>query len=229
MLVAEEDLGVLRVGKGAKSRIAVEVRGGPLPDVAEHLHRARVGGGIVVSAGRGGAEPEEVEIGAVAVRPGGRGLPLELGRQTLARPAGEGVGAVPVDVGHGAPRVERLATPEGGRHPAVALSLPVHRRLGARVGDELGVGAVGDRGAVDLERRQLDRVARPLVVVGEARCRGADLVGAGLDRDHLGPLGDRLGRRPTRRPGRARSRRPSAAAGAWSRCAGTRGRAASRR
>ena len=97
-----------------------------------------------------------------------RRLPLELGRQPLACPAGECVGLVPVDVDHGLCRIQRLAAAECRVDPAVAVALPVHRRLGAGVGDELGEGAVGDRGAVDREGVELDLVARALVVVGEA-------------------------------------------------------------
>ena len=77
---------------------------------------------------------------------------------------------------------------------ALAVALPVHRRLGAGLLHEGDVVAVGDRGPVDPERRQLDRVAGPLVVVGEALGRRADLALSALDQDHLGALGDRLGR-----------------------------------
>ena len=39
-----------------------------------------------------------VEVGPLAVGAGGRRLPLRLGRQARARPAGEGIGLMPVDV-----------------------------------------------------------------------------------------------------------------------------------
>ncbi len=75
----------------------------------------------------------------------------------------------------------------GGPSPATPSRprrrLPVHRRLGPRLLDEGDVGAVGHRGSVDLEGGELDRVAGPLVVVGEARTRRADLVLAGLERE----------------------------------------------
>src|ERR1700746_2297756 len=69
VLVAEEDLGVLRVGKGLEAGIGEEVRAGPLPGPAHRLQRGR------------------------------RRLPLPLARQSLAGPAGEGGGLAPGDVG----------------------------------------------------------------------------------------------------------------------------------
>ena len=50
----------------------------------------------------------------------------------------------------------------------VPVALPVQRRLGAGLLDEGDVRAVADRGSVDLEGGELDRVAGALVVVGEA-------------------------------------------------------------
>ena len=77
VLVAEEDLRVLGVGKGLEAGIGKEVRRGPLPGLADALE-ARAGG-----------------------------LPLLLARQALARPAGEGVGLVPGDVEDRAGRPDR--------------------------------------------------------------------------------------------------------------------------
>src|SRR5438093_3488967 len=60
--LAEEGLGVLPIREGLEALVALEVAGGPLPDVAEHLLRpagARAGG---VGARRGGPENELVEV-----------------------------------------------------------------------------------------------------------------------------------------------------------------------
>ena len=91
--------------------------------------------------------------------------------------------------------VDRLAPAARGVDPAaVAVALPVQRRLGAGVLHERGVRAVGDRGSIDLEGGQLDRVARALVVVGEAaRRRRRSRTRPAGDRDHLRAVGDRLG------------------------------------
>ena len=58
-----------------------------------------------------------------------------------------------------------VARPAGGVDPALAVALPVQRRLGAGVLHEGDVRAVGDRGSIDLEGGELDRVPR------RARCR----------------------------------------------------------
>ena len=81
------------------------------------------------------------------------------------------------------------------RPVAVAGRLPVHRRLGPGVLDELDVGAVAHRRPLDLERGELDLVLRPLVVIGEAPTRRPDRVFAGLDPDRLRPLGGEGARR----------------------------------
>src|SRR5436190_18894600 len=92
--VAEEHLRVLGVGEWAKSRVGEEVRGRPLPDIAEHLCRAAVCGAIRV-ARESAPEGELVEIGAGAVGTLGRRLPLGLRRQALTGPVREGLGLVP--------------------------------------------------------------------------------------------------------------------------------------
>src|SRR5262245_23724236 len=66
MLVAEEDLRVLGVRKGAEPRVPLEMRRRPLPDGALHV--------LELVAGHTGCL-----------------LPLRLARQPLARPAGVGV------------------------------------------------------------------------------------------------------------------------------------------
>jgi hypothetical protein len=82
-------------------------------------------------------------------------------------------------------RRHRLELSEPSPQPAVAVALPVERRfdalclqpapalvtpvapfLIAAVLDELSEALVRDRVALDLERRQVDDVSRPLVVVG---------------------------------------------------------------
>ena len=200
VLVAEEGLGVLRVGESLEARVGAEVGGGPLPGVADRL------------------QP----------RPGR--LPLELGRQPLAGPAGDRRRPGPRRRGRRAARGRAAPRrPRRSAHPAAPVALPVQRRLGAGLLHELGIGAVGDRGSIDLEGGELDAVAAALVVVGEAARRGADLVLAGRDGDRLRALPGRVDGEQGRDQLRARSPRPSAAAAASSRCAGARARAAARR
>ena len=194
VLVAEEDLGVLRIGERLEARVGDEVRARPLPDIAEHLHRAAVAGRVVIGAGRRCPEAELVEVGALAVGAGRGGLPLLLARQPLAGPARKAVGLLPGDVDHRMGGVDGLGGPHCRAHPAVlAVALPVQGRFGPGLGDELREGAVGHRRAVDSERLQLDAVAGALVVVGESVRRGADLVLAARHRHHLRPIGRRLG------------------------------------
>src|SRR3954451_8575799 len=95
VLGAEELLRVLRIGEGAKALVGREVGRRPLPDVAEHLHRAAVRSAVGVGPGGSGAEGEPVEVGPLAAGAGCGRLPLALGRQPLPRPAGEGVGLLP--------------------------------------------------------------------------------------------------------------------------------------
>jgi hypothetical protein len=101
-------------------------------------------------------------------------------------------------VDHGIARIDRLAPPASGVDPAVFAFLPVERRLGAGVLHEGDIRAVRDGGSIDLEGVELDRVSRPLVVVGEAAAGGADLVLTSLDYEHP-PL---PGRTCPRYPGR---------------------------
>ena len=119
----EEHLRVLAIGKRAEAGIASERRRRPLPDGAGRVF-----------------EPP----------PGLRGLlPLGLGRQALAGPAGVSLRLVERDVLDG--RRVRLGEVSGRRPPsAVELS-----RTAAFVTSR----------AVDPERWQLDLVRRPLVVV----------------------------------------------------------------
>src|SRR4051794_5405240 len=92
--VAEEDLGVLRVGERLKARIGEEVGRGPLPHVAEHVNRAAVRGAIRMGSDARASERHLVEVRGTGVSaPGGR-LPLVLGGQSLPGPAREGVGLV---------------------------------------------------------------------------------------------------------------------------------------
>ena len=172
-----------------------------------------------------------VEVRALAIRAAGRGLPLELGRQSLPGPAGERVRLRANRRGRrAASGSSSFGAAHRGSDPApLAVALPVARRLGARIGDVLREGSVGDRRAVDLERLQHDRVPRALVVVGEPVRPAAPISCSPPSTATIsGPSPtlarvDRLGLR------RARSSRPSAAAAASSRCAGARGRSASRR
>src|SRR5262249_38496007 len=81
--VAEEDLGVFGVWESLEARIRGEFRAGPLPNVAEHLDGAAGGRRIGVGTRGSASEGELVEVGALAVRPPSRGLPLALGREAL--------------------------------------------------------------------------------------------------------------------------------------------------
>src|SRR5215207_3901842 len=105
----------------------------------------------------------------------------------VAGPAGERVGLVVADVAHGPPRVDRITAIEHARVPPRPLAPPILRcddrvrflprppgvrpQLATRIRpvlDELDILAVRDRRDVDAKRRQLDDVARPLVVVRRA-------------------------------------------------------------
>src|SRR5690349_8771086 len=95
VLVAEEDLGVLRIRKRLESGVSDEVGARPLPDVAQHLNRAALRGTVAVGARGCETEGELVEVGPIAAGTGGRRLPFRLRRQALPRPAGECLGLVP--------------------------------------------------------------------------------------------------------------------------------------
>ncbi len=164
VLSAEEDLRVLAVGERLEARVGPKVRRGPLPDLTERAQLAA------------------------------RGLPLELGREPLPGPAREGVRLLPGDVDDRVSRLDRCPAAHRGGDPPFPAALPVHRRPGPGCLDVLGVGRVGDRGSVDLERGQLDLVPGPLVVVGKAPGRRADRVSSSLDGRHLRSARlDRLG------------------------------------
>ena len=131
----------------------------------------------------------------------GRSLPFELGRQPSAGPCGEGRRLVVVDVDDRRAGIELGPTAEDGRHPSPgAVPLPVHRRLGIGVGQELGEVPVGDGTAIDPERLDLHLVAGPFVVVGETVPRRSDLANPPLDANRPGSgrrqlLGGRRGPR----------------------------------
>src|SRR3954467_7429833 len=112
--VAEEGRGVLPVGIGLEAGIAQERRGGPLPHLTD----------------------------ALDLVPGRRLLPLGLGRQARAGPAGEGVGLEPGDVDD-----RRVRIPGADRRRTVAdvvLLLP-HPRLVRPPGPALVAAALGER------------------------------------------------------------------------------------
>ncbi len=134
---------------------------------------------------------------------GGGVLPLELGGETVAGPAGVGVGLEEAEVADGgfAEVVERHEAVQGVDAPAGfggAVALPVERGLpafGAHGGPAFGepeLGAVvavlfdegevlgaGDEAGGEAEGREVDCVAGGLVVEGE----GVDGVGIGGDAD----------------------------------------------
>src|SRR6185312_6394306 len=113
-----------------------------------------------------------------------RGFPLELRRQPLARPTGERIGFVVAHVTDRLRRVDALHEIHAARSPAVVVSLPILRRTNAGflepppsrvrphrtrvvapIRHERQIRSVSHWVHVDPERRQLDCVARPLVVV----------------------------------------------------------------
>src|SRR5262249_55721368 len=181
VLGAEDHLRVRAVGERHEAGVPVEVGGGPLPDVAEHLLRP---------------------VGPAVAR--GRRLPLGFGREAGAPPAGERVRLVPAQMLDGLVERESLAPAVATARPGtVALALPVLRRAApaprpplpaaggpeprvvvAAVLDEGAVLAVRDRRAVDPERRQLDVVARAFVVVHPGALVGADGDDAAGQFDH---------------------------------------------
>ena len=183
----------------------------------------RLGGGVLA--------PGEAVLGAGRGVPGGGLLPLGLGGQPAAGPAGVGVGLVPADVLHRLGVGQRLEAAEAAAQPGAALADP--ERGSALAGlaaprpallapqplvvvaaglDEGPVGGVGDRHRVDAEGRQVHLVGRPLVVVGPRVGRRAHRERAG--RDHAPRWSG-----PGRRARRARRRRAApgcrGAAGGW--------------
>ena len=135
-----------------------------------------------------------IHLFAEQAKPAGGVLPLELGGQTVAGPAGVGVGLEEAEVADGrlAEVVERTEAVQGVDAPAGVggvVALPVERRLpalGAHGRPALGepeLGAVvavlvdegeilraGDEARREAVGREIDAVARRLVVEGEA-CR----------------------------------------------------------
>src|SRR5579883_2915380 len=99
---------------------------------------------------------------------GGGAFPFGLARQAMAGPAGEGIGLVMAHVHDRRERIERPETREREFGPALAVALPIKRRLPSAGADrrpavaqpELGpaIAAVGDEGEIvavgDEPRRQ---------------------------------------------------------------------------
>src|SRR6516165_1552107 len=118
---------------GDEARIRREVGRRPLPDVTDHLHAAVGAGAGGIRTDGAGAEVALAEVRrpcvglVVAPRvaalaagdriPRCRLLPLGLGGEPLAGPAGVGVGLVPADVLHRLAIRERLVPPEPGARP----------------------------------------------------------------------------------------------------------------
>src|SRR5919112_5156325 len=114
VLVAEEDLGVLRIRIRDEARIAAERAGGPLPHLARALEGPGGGVGRVGGCSRGW-------VGGLLV-PGRRLLPLGFGGETSAVRAGEGVGLEPGDVAGG--RLPGAPPPRRGGGGVVLLLPP---------------------------------------------------------------------------------------------------------
>ena len=166
VLVAEEDLRVLAVGERLKAGVGEEVRGGPLPDLTDALQ-----------AGPGG-------------------LPLVLVGSRLPAQRAKASASSQETWTTGASGSTGSRRPIAVRSQPLDVALPVHRRLGAGLLHERDIRRIGDRGSIDLEGGELDRVAGALVVVGEAPRRRADLVRAGGNADGVRARGRRLGRGP---------------------------------
>src|SRR6266516_5429128 len=144
VVLPEEHLRVLAIGKGLEAWIGPEARLGPLPDRADALE-----------------QPELCRL-----------LPLDLGGQPLPGPSGERIGLLPRDGLDRLVRRYRLEASETTTRPARALPLPGHRRLipSARL-QEPSVGGVRNGNRVDPEDGNLDLVSRLLVVVGPGLVR----------------------------------------------------------
>src|SRR6185312_4329909 len=147
VVLPEEDLGVLAVGVGPEAGVGQEVRGGPLPDGAD--------------------APDPIG----RLLRGRRPLPLLLARKARFVRAGEGVGLEPADVADGSLRVTRC---HGRMVADVVLLLPRPALVGpplaafvAAALAEAHPARVRDGDAGDPKGRQLDAVARALVVVCE--------------------------------------------------------------
>ena len=212
VVLAEEHLRVLAVGVGAEAGVAVRTCCSSTPT------------------------PDPSARGSPLLR-GRRPLPLGLAGQARVVRSGEGVGLEPGDVAGGRLRrapaaIRRMVGDVVLLLPGPALVRPPLAPLVAAALAEAHPARVAHRPARDLEGGQLDRVARALVVVGEALRAGAPIA--------KGPAGSSIHSRsspppaaaaadrawPARR--RAAARR-SPSSGASSLRAGARGAAPSRR
>src|SRR5262245_32217494 len=142
VVTSEEDGRILRVGKCAKPRIRLEVRGRPLPDVADHLLDAERAGPCRERADASGMSATGPEVRARevwrSIAPGKapnlplgsrcrRLLPLGLGRKSTSGPARVRVGLVPADVTHRLVQPHRLPDAEPASLPAIARAAPEQR------------------------------------------------------------------------------------------------------
>ncbi len=117
VVAAEKHLGVLGVRERLEPGVRLEIRGGPLPHVTDQVMHTGRGGTVGVRAhvrrfemplvqigmcGSGFGVAPRVRVAGASVGVEARGLlPLGLRRQTLACPAGVGVGLEPAHVHHG--------------------------------------------------------------------------------------------------------------------------------
>ena len=164
------------------ARIRDVLAPGPLPDVAVELSQPAAQGC------RGGVHPAGFEKVPLDWLMGGDGLPLGLGGQPAAGPAGIGVGLEVADVGHRGLRFDRPHALEAEVPPGAVLpAFPVERGgpfLGldrepavrepefgpavAAVVDERLIFRVGDESIAQLERPDVLRMARALIVERES-------------------------------------------------------------
>ena len=139
VLGAEEHLGVLAVGERPEARVAREVGARSTPTRHRAAARSRRG-----SRWRGGCRSVDGAHrcwprlrGARATRPRRRDLPLGLGGQAGAAPAGEGVGLVPAHVLDGlvaraGPRGDRTGDGSRSRRPRAARTAGATRPASCR-------------------------------------------------------------------------------------------------
>src|SRR5262249_45078089 len=191
---------------------AAEVRpvpvGAPVVDVAGHVVAAVGAHPLGVQADGGGPADEVVEIGQRGDRPGvapgpepavgaaGGLLPLGVGGQAPADPAGVGVGLEPAHAGHRlvraveaclAPHLRPRDLPPGP--PGPALRRPPAWLLVAAGVEELHEADVGDGEDVDPEGGQEDLAGGFFVLLGEKVALGpAHQEGTGRDPHHRGTV-----------------------------------------
>src|SRR6516165_2455634 len=138
--------------------IAAEAAPRPLPYAPHRLEHRRLPPRRTVAGGRAGE--------------GGRPLPLRLARQARLVGGGVGLGLIPADVARWRLRVacgDRVMLADAMLLlPGPALLRPPLGALVASRLAELDPAVSAHRLPCDLERRQLDGVARALVVIGEA-------------------------------------------------------------